>query len=195
LCRGIRSSIAATIHVRKNEEQSLSLTGDDNILPLIQTEVKNKILVISADESISTQKGITLDVFLPAIEVLEITGTGDVKAEGLKEKKLKIIQTGTGNITGSGTVDLLGINNRGAGSVNLKEVNSKNCSIQLTGSGTVTVTVKDSLYAQITGSGNIEYFGKPKVLSSDVTGTGTIKGESAAEIGRGSKTRVRIQKR
>ncbi len=142
---------------------------------------------------IFAHKSVTFRLTVPSVEGLEITGSGNVNAEGMRLERCTLVLRGSGAlrfrgevkgalsslITGSGTIECRGsaasheIRISGAGSVNAAECDAGSASVRITGSGGVTVRARDELDVSITGSGGVTYRGEPK-LQSRITGSGRV---------------------
>src|SRR5262245_31521220 len=59
--------------------QEVSLTGDDNILPLITTEVKDGTLYVKSKDAYHAKTKLVLSISVPDVQKLVFTGVGDAK--------------------------------------------------------------------------------------------------------------------
>ncbi|MFP5438121.1 MAG: head GIN domain-containing protein [Bacteroidia bacterium] len=67
----------------------------------------------------------------------------------------------------------------GSGSLTGKDAIDNNCTISLTGSGSVALNVNtDTVKVSVTGSGSVDVSGKSNTLKCDLTGSGSFKGSS-----------------
>ena len=82
--------------------------------------------------------------------------------------------SGSGKITTYGNSNNVDISIRGSGKFDGNELNTKNATVNISGSGNVNISVEDSLKAKISGSGKITYSGLPEIDSS-ISGSGQIK--------------------
>jgi hypothetical protein len=62
----------------------------------------------------------------------------------------------------------------GSGEYRAEGVDSATAEARITGSGSMTIQVRDRLSAHISGSGSVRYAGNPKVDTS-VTGSGRVR--------------------
>ena len=152
---------------------SLRLEGDDNILELITTEVRDGVLVISSKGSFSTRTGLTAYVSAPTLDGVSIKGSGDVSGEGLRGESLEVAVYGSGDITLSGDVQRLEVSVKGSGDVDLRKLKASEAKVSVMGSGDVDVHVTGELDASVMGSGDITYSGGP-VVKQSVMGSGDI---------------------
>jgi hypothetical protein len=71
----------------------------------------------------------------------------------------------------------------GSGKYRGSDLESSDCEVDVAGSGAVVVRVSDLLDVEITGSGDVRYYGTPEVVES-ITGSGRLtslgsRGDSA----------------
>lgn len=65
----------------------------------------------------------------------------------------------------------------GSGNISGSDALQNDCSVELTGSGSINLNVNSSIAkVEVTGSGNVELAGKADTLECEVTGSGSFKG-------------------
>ncbi|MGH8559428.1 MAG: head GIN domain-containing protein [Methylococcales bacterium] len=159
----------------RDDDVSVSLSGDDNLLKVITTDVKLGVLHIGSKESYETKIPLLATLTAPSLSALEINGSGDVKLNDLKEKTLTLNLNGSGDVQADGSTDELSVRISGAGNMDAKQLTSDNAVIQIVGSGDMEVNVKDSLDVSIIGSGNVTYYGNPKSVEPKIIGSGDVE--------------------
>lgn len=165
----------ADIDATIGKEQSLTVEAEDNILPLIDTTVKNGTLIVGSNASYSTNKGVKLHLVVPSLEGLTIRGSGNVNIAGLKEPKFALSLRGSGNIKIDGSTDDLAIDLAGSGDIDTTKLTAKRAVVNLRGSGDVKVHAVESLQANLRGSGDVRYTGNPNEVLEHITGNGSVK--------------------
>ncbi len=189
--------VEATLELRQGDSESLSITGDDNIIPLIETAVDNGTLKIrwAGKRNVSVHyRKLTIVVNARNIDKLSVTGSGDIRAaklkagelhttiggsgditiDNLEATSLSVSLAGSGDLTVAGRVDSLDVSLSGSGDVSAAKLDAKTATISLQGSGDVSVRANESLSATVAGSGDVTYYGKPKVAGS-VAGSGSVR--------------------
>ena len=78
---------------------ALTVTTDDNILPLIETTVDGDTLRNGSKQSYSTRLGVNVKITVPALNGVAVSGSGDIKATGLKADEMEARVTGSGDVT------------------------------------------------------------------------------------------------
>ena len=167
----VKSTIAANIQIFESDEYKVIVTLQKNLIPYLETTVKNGVLSISFDDySVSTNKPISIDIYTPSLNEFTLTGSGDVTSE-LPLSNINL--TSSGNFNCVGEVDNLNITLSGSGNFHLFDMPAVNADIALTGSGNIYVTVIENLKVTITGSGNVYYKGNPSINTS-ILGSGNV---------------------
>lgn len=165
------SRIKADINIIKSKIRNISITAQENILPLIDLTERNGILVISTGgyEFISDST-IIITIYVPAIDEICLSGSGTICSE---------CPAGSFKITGNGAISCIGnttqasIEISGNGKINLQAMKLKNCSVTITGTGIANINVSGKLDILIPGLGSVYYTGNP-VIRTSVTGNGQV---------------------
>lgn len=176
------------------EVQKVEIKTDENILPLIKTEVKGDLLEISHENYNLRPTTLEIQLSTKRLRGVTISGSGDVSGQSAFEAdEFRAEINGSGKmdlavvasrlatqINGSGSMALTGkadehqakIN--GSGDIRAFGLESKKASISIAGSGDCSLCAYESLTAYISGSGDVLYTGSPRV-ESRVKGSGSVK--------------------
>jgi hypothetical protein len=184
------------IVVAQDDRYSASLTTDDNLIPLVTTEVIGSTLFLDTTASgtdIEPSDGLILEVATPQIERLEMAGAGSIRIDALRTETLTIDFSGAGLIevgdleaTGlvvdadgagsvkiAGTVDLQVVQLGGVASYEAGHLRSSSAMVTSDATNSAVLWVTDDLDVTLTNLGSVEYWGEPLVTSS-ATGTGQL---------------------
>jgi hypothetical protein len=186
------------VTITQGDEQALSVTTDDNIMPYIKAEVRGGTLTLGFDRDgrnleFRPSDGIQFDLSVRDISKLRLSGAGDISADSLRAERLEIALSGAGNVSiGSLEADRLTVRLSGAGNVNLAgrvaeqgvflsgagdyraaDLESQTAHVELSGAGSAIVWASDTLNARATGAGAIEYYGSPQ-LTKKVSKVGRV---------------------
>jgi hypothetical protein len=77
---------ASDVDVSIGEFQSVTVTGDDNIVPLIRTEVSDGRMLIDCDKRFRTKLGLKVRLVVAKLDSIKISGSGDVISGGSKDR-------------------------------------------------------------------------------------------------------------
>lgn len=164
------------VKVQQTGKESLTISAEDNLLPLIESRVTDRTLYlgIANDAAINPTKPIEFVVEVKSLERLNTDGVGSIEAKGIQGKRLSVSLDGVGSLTIAGSADVLDLNLSGVGGFQGEEFKTKQATVRNSGVGSAVVNVSEELNASVSGVGSIEYVGSPQVRES-VEGVGKIK--------------------
>ena len=186
--------------VTQGDTEGLTVEGEDNLLPVIRTEVDGQgtlHLGLKTKESVRATKPLVFKLSVKTLDHLVISGSGNfsartlamkgggdfdvlvsgsgnVSVEGLTAAGLKVSLQGSGSLTFKGSVDHQVVTLAGSGDIDAVELKTKSTDITLSGSGDCDVWATDKLKVEVTGSGDVTYSGAPTV-NKQVTGSGSVE--------------------
>lgn len=162
------------VEITRGEELKCVVEGDDNIVPLVKTEVINRTLNIYVDQSFSINQTLNVYLEVPEISGVLLSGSGDIEFTDVTRDRVEILIDGSGDITATGEVEILTAKINGSGDMHLFNLYSENATVEVNGSGDIEVSVNNSLDCEINGSGDIRYSGNPTSVKRSVNGSGDI---------------------
>jgi hypothetical protein len=183
------------VQLNQGAAESLSISAEDNVEPLIETRLDGDALVIGLKPGagFSTRKPPRLMLGFRKLNAVLIKGSGDVNIDQLKAEQFAITISGSGDldiglletrelsasISGSGDVHIAGRAEQqnwslsGSGDVSAASLSGRTAKAQLSGSGDLSLGVVEQLDANLSGSGDLSYAGRPKVTQK-ISGSGEI---------------------
>lgn len=168
------ANYVGSIQVRSQGQESLEISGDDNIIPLITTEVKNGTLYIRPSKGYNPQQKLQIIISTPDLKSFVFDGVGEANLSNLKNDRMEIVVRGVGGFTASGETKEADITLSGVGSLDAKNLHTVNAKVNSTGVGNVDIYVTGQLDAKTSGVGEINYYGRPKIVNSQTEGIGKI---------------------
>ncbi len=193
--KGVELSFVGDLRITQGNEEKLVITADNNMLPLITTEVNDGILEIGSKSTVGLQPTTELryDLTVRNLDSLRLSGAGNGEMGGLTTQDLKVEISGAGNLTlnnvqarqvdallsGFGNLEISGKASRqsvklsGAGNYSGGDFATGATDVTISGLGNATVRADETLKAVISGAGNIDYYGQPQV-SQQITGLGRV---------------------
>ena len=178
--------------IRVGGAQAVSITIDQNLQPLIATEVSGDTLIIRNENVSWHGKGI-VEITVPELRGVTIKGSADVTVDGGKGDlalridgsgdlrwsgtagKLEASISGSGDLRLSGTAEQVRISVAGSGDVKAADLTARSAEISVAGSGDVEVTLDGgTLQASVAGSGDVVWHGRATVERSVVAGSGSV---------------------
>jgi Putative auto-transporter adhesin, head GIN domain len=155
--------------------ESLTVSAEDNLLPLLTSEVEGDTLIMGKKPNtrIVTTKPITYTLTMKDITGLAVSGSGTVNAPKLTTAALRIEISGSGMITTASNADDQNLEISGSGRYLADGLTSKTTTAEISGSGTANVVASNALNVKISGSGTLTYSGNPQVTQT-VSGSGRL---------------------
>jgi hypothetical protein len=161
--------------IQQTGTESLSVTAEDNILPLITTTVSGQTLRIGGPSGVIVRptRGVTYALTVKDLKDLTLSGAGNITVNGIQTDTLRVVLSGAGKLTISGTAPRQEVTLSGAGAYEADNLASNTASVTVSGTGSARVKVRDTLDATVSGVGSIVYLGDPAV-TQHVTGAGSV---------------------
>jgi hypothetical protein len=162
------------VFIRAGTTQSVRVEADDNLLDLITTRVRAGELVIDNVGDFQTRSAMSVQITLPVLDAITLSGSGTVSLQGIETETLTVRLPGSGVVRAAGTVDRLRAELVGSGELLLDAVTAARATAALSGSGLIRLNASEALDATVSGSGTIVYGGDPSSVIKSVTGSGAI---------------------
>lgn len=194
----VKSEGAFDVHITNGAEYEVIVNAETNILPYIETHVSGNTLRIYIRGLHNVRNRLPMEVFIttPFLEGIKQSGSGIITTDYFVADDFEASISGSGiietaidantveaNISGSGNLFLSGealsgdFTISGSGKVDAYDMDLRDCSAKISGSGNMWVKVERFLLATISGSGNIFYVGNPDI-ELHVSGTGSVINEN-----------------
>jgi hypothetical protein len=166
---------SGTLNIEQTGTESLTIEAEDNILPLLTSNVSGGTLHLGEKDNtlLRETKPINYRLTVKDLSGLTVSGSGQVSANSITAGKLSVVLSGSGSILLSGKANPQEITISGSGQYDAKGLASKTTTVNLSGSGRAVVNTSDALDATISGSGSLEYIGSPTV-TQNISGSGSV---------------------
>lgn len=174
----IEASGAFDVEVVCQKEPGLELEGDDNLLPLVKTEVRGGTLYINPEKDFSVRKAIRVKITVPNLESISSSGASSFRVTEVKNEKLKIDTSGASSLNLAGETKSLDLHMSGASKVESDDLRAERVKISLSGAGKASVYASEELNAEVSGAGSVSYAGDPKTVNKHVSGVGSVSKKS-----------------
>ena len=168
---------AYEIHIACQKPVSFEIDADDNILPLIKTEVRDGILFVTSDQRYHTAKPVTLRINLPSLAAVTSRGAGEITIGDVNGDSLKLESMGAASIDAAGKAKSVAVSSTGAGKIDTSSLQAEKARVDVTGAASVEVYATEQLDVTVSGAGSVTYSGNPKVVNKHVSGVGSVSPE------------------
>lgn len=197
---GISSGGPMNVSIVYGSSTSLTIEGDENLLPYIETFVQNGKLRIKVKDFnyIHPKLSLTVHVSMTKIKSIGQSGSGSITGKGdfSNDGETNFAMSGSGKInlafakvesasismSGSGSIELAGnisnnlsVHQSGSGNIDCRDAPCENVSVNISGSGTTRINASKGIAARVSGSGDIYYTGNASITEQHVSGSGSIR--------------------
>ena len=172
--KAVDTTGAYGVDVTCQKPASFEIEADDNILPLIKTEVRDGVLYVSNQQNYNSAKGVQLRITMPDLTAVSSHGAGDIKVTDANSNDLKIESTGAASVNASGKAKSLTISSTGAGDVDTSRLQAANAKVSVSGAASINVFASEQLDVSVSGVGSVNYSGNPKTVNKNVSGLGSV---------------------
>jgi Putative auto-transporter adhesin, head GIN domain len=128
--------------------QSVVVHADRNVLSHVTTQVRAGKLIIGDVGSFSAKSPMYVEVSVPSLAALDLSGSGTITVTGIRVSRLTVTLSGSGDIYASGSVARLNVSIDGSGDAQFSGLIARNADAAVGGSGTIFVTATQSLNAK-----------------------------------------------
>ena len=169
---GVKARGVARVVIKPGIEETVTVTADDNLLPILWAQVEDGQLLIgtpdsgnynSGNFSISTDNEILFEVTYRIIDDLDLSGVLQVDAEDVRADTLHVVLSGVSTFTIDGLVEHQVVSIDGVNSYLAADLDSRVAKITGNGVMEVELNVRDELFGNVCGAGSIKYLGTPAV--------------------------------
>ena len=191
----VSMTIPGNLEIQQGAAESLTVSGDDNILALLATDMRGDELVIrwKSNANIRPLRPLQIKLTVRDLQALTSSSSGKVTVGSLTTGDLRLALSSSGdvemdalqadnvtaNLSSSGDILIKGSANRldlqltSSGSFLGADFQVRQAGVRVSSSGNATLWVIEHLNVNITSSGNVAYYGDPAVLQT-ITSSGNL---------------------
>ncbi|MFA5508251.1 MAG: head GIN domain-containing protein [Vulcanimicrobiota bacterium] len=182
--------------VSQDPTATVKIEADDNLVPLITTQVQDGTLIVDITASrVSSKNPLKIEIAAPELDHLNLGGPGTLVGVGeIHSTSMSLRCGGSGKLSVSGEFETVESDFGGSGEMVLKGTAGEASyrvggsgtldaselqvagpyGVQLAGSGTVAVWADGPLDVTLAGSGSVTYKGNTEKPNTTITGTGAV---------------------
>jgi hypothetical protein len=172
--RSVETGGVFQVEIIAQKDFSVEVEADDNLLPLVSTEVDGGVLRIRTEGRVRTRNPIRVRISAPDIEKLDVSGAANVTISGVSNSGLVIGSSGASKVTAIGQTSKLKVDVSGASKINAEELKAEDTVIEASGASYITVNVSGDLTSDISGASKVVYSGTPKNVYTKKSGAGSV---------------------
>ena len=185
----VQSGITAT--VQAGERSPLVITGDDNLLRHVVTQVRDGELTVAFDGRVSTGLGIRVQVGTPMLGAIDASGGAHVEASAVRgdavsisasggarvnvgmvdaTTSLDISSSGGSRLELAGSVPVLLVDSSGGSIVDARRLEAKSATLNLSGGSRATANVAGKVAGSLSGGSRAVLAGHPDIAAVETSG-------------------------
>jgi hypothetical protein len=158
----------------QQSESGVVVEADDNLLPLIHTDITDGKLTISSDKHFSATKTVRVRIATGTLRGLGSSGANEITVRGVNADQFGIRDAGASKIEIHGQAKAVSIESSGAGSVNAEDLHAARVTVNSSGAGSARVYATDELNVDASGAASVTYFGDPPTVHKSLSGASSV---------------------
>jgi hypothetical protein len=164
---------AGHVIIEPTGAESLQITAEEDLLPLIRSDVVGDRLVLGFEPgvSVTTTREVLYRLTVTDLTGIEASGASRVEAHGIDTSALATVLSGASSLTVDGRADAQILVVSGASRYEADNLRSRVATATLSGASYGVVRVSDVLTATVSGGSTLEYFGSPTVTTTVSSGS------------------------
>jgi len=171
-------TVDAPLHVLVTQggSESLQVTAEDNVLPLVQSEVRSGRLFLGllAHGNLTLTREVLCRVTVAEIRAVDASGAARIEMQGVDAAGLGVRLSGAAVGGAGGAVGRLTLDLTGASRWSAVDLRSRTVAANVSGASYGLVRAVESLVANVSGASTLEYAGDPAVEQT-VSGTSVLR--------------------
>lgn len=171
------------ITVKRGPRFGVEVSGDRNLVPLVQVQVDGTTLVVEIQGQIEPKLNLELEVVLPALVRYDQIGCMQSHVDEFEVKCLTLTATGNGMLVCSARAREVTIEARGGAAIDLRAGRVEHATISGTGGTTIQLPAIRSVRGRLIGRSKLTYQGEDARVNVSMIGASTVE-RSSRETGR-----------
>lgn len=161
--RALLASGVGLIEIRHGPTESLRITADDNLLPILTSEVSDGRLILGSTAPFRTNNDIRYEITVRDFDDITVAGVFGVDITGLDTDRFTASVSGVSGLTVAGRVDRQEVVIAGVSRYDAGQLSSRTAMIDIAGLSWAIVRVSDLLEGSVVGGATLEYIGNPTI--------------------------------
>jgi hypothetical protein len=168
------AGIRIVVHIGPSE--AVEVSAQENLLPVIATDLRGDTLSIEASEDFTTLEPVTITVVVPALDGITLSGGSQAVIDGLDAESLELRIRGGAQVTAAGSVDSVGLDAGGGAMASLEDLSARVATVSMDGGATATLTASGEVSGTAAGGSRLTVLGDAVV---------SVEESAGSEVGRG----------
>jgi hypothetical protein len=191
------NAVQVNVTVKAGATPRLKISGDDNLVPLVESVVRDGTLVLRLKEnsSISPKLPLLAEVVTGDLDRVEASGASNVKVKGevkvdqftatssgaasvsvesIASSKAVASATGASHVVLLGTAKSLKVDASGASEVKAESLDVEDAEVSISGASNATLRAKNSVAGDVSGASSLNLLGRPARNSVSTSGASQV---------------------
>jgi hypothetical protein len=191
------NAIQATVTVTHGAKPGLTIRGDDNLVTLVESAVRDGTLILRIKEntSISPKLPLLADVVTGELDRVEASGAASVKVkggaktdqftasatgaaqisvEGIESSKAVATASGASHVMLSGKAASIKVEASGASQIKAQELSVDDAEVSVSGASGVVLHAQKSVAGDVSGASQLDLHGRPAKKTVSTSGASQV---------------------
>jgi hypothetical protein len=169
----IEASAGIRVVVRIGPSEAVEVTAQENLLPVIATDLRGDTLSIEASEDFTSLEPVTVTVVVPALDGITLSGGSQAVIDGLDAESLELRIRGGAQVRAAGSVGSVALHADGGATASLEDLSVRVATVSMDGGATATLTASDDVTGTAAGGSRLTVLGDA-VLSVEESGGSVV---------------------
>ncbi len=169
----VEAGAGISVSVRIDPTATVEVRAQQNIVPIILTDVTNETLRIHSARSYTSSEPVEIVISTPQLDGIALSGGSHGTVDGLASDALDVSLTGGSQLTASGQSRTVTLDMTGGSTADLEAVSAATISVDLSGGGDATVTASERVQGTASGGTRLTVLGGAQ-LSVDTSGDAQV---------------------
>ncbi|WP_020570167.1 GIN domain-containing protein [Neolewinella persica] len=166
---GVEISSALNANITFGTEFNVTVRANDNVQDRVLVRRSGDMLEVKLASGNYREIDVTIDITMPALEEVEVSGASKVDVVGFVNiQDLSIDVSGASNLDfeSATTVADLSAAISGASTASLFSLTATQADVNISGASSLSLTATDSISGSVTGASTLRYRGNPSITAN-----------------------------
>jgi Putative auto-transporter adhesin, head GIN domain len=191
------NALQVTVAVTQGAKSSLKISGDDNLVPLVESVVRDGklILRIKDNSNIRTKTPLLAEVMTDVLDQVtasgastvkvtggskvdrftaEASGAAQVSVDGIQTPHAIATATGASHVVLSGSAESLKVDAAGASQVKAEGLKVDDADVSISGASNVELRASKSVAGEVSGASRLDLQGRPAKKNVSTSGASQV---------------------
>jgi len=150
--------------VRIGSAQPLELEAQENLLPIVATDVRNGTLRIAGSRDFTSSHPVVVTIVMPSLDAIAMNDGSQATIDGLDADTFGVDLNGGAGLTATGTVRTVALDGNGGSRASLGDLAAETVVVDLNGGGSATVRASEQVTGDASGGAHLTVLGGARLM-------------------------------